>query len=251
MYRSVSTHAIVIRRERLGETHKSLSLLTSDLGLLRATAYGAYTMNSSLRMGSEPFTWSRVQLYHNPVKRTYKVTELEILRSFTGLQADLSRMAAASLWAEIVQKSYGGGEVSIHLFRLFLDGLALLEAADERHEPYVTVQFLWRFLGLAGYQPDTAACDRCGTRLGGSRSAYYAESAHSLLCPACSAETGLPLLPGALRYLDSAAALPLDRAVDVQLEASALQCLRTALPRMVQSVLEGELASVRWLGAVR
>ena len=56
MYRSISTHAIVIRRERSGEFHKSLSLLTTDLGLINAIAYGAYKMNSGLRMGSEPFT---------------------------------------------------------------------------------------------------------------------------------------------------------------------------------------------------
>ncbi len=52
MYRSISTQAIVIRRERSGEFHKNLTLLTSDLGLINATAYGAYKMHSRLRMGS-------------------------------------------------------------------------------------------------------------------------------------------------------------------------------------------------------
>ena len=89
MYRSISTQAIVIRRERIGEFHKSLALLTADLGLITATAYGAYKSHSRLRLGSEPFTWSAVHLYHNPVRKSYKVTDLEIRASFEGLQADL------------------------------------------------------------------------------------------------------------------------------------------------------------------
>ena len=66
MYRSISTQAIVIRRERLGEFHKSLTLLTSDLGLISATAYGAYKMHSHLRVGSEPFTWSHHRAVPQP-----------------------------------------------------------------------------------------------------------------------------------------------------------------------------------------
>jgi len=87
MYRSISTQAIVIRRERLGEFHKSLTLLTSDLGLITATAYGAYKMHSHLRVGSEPFTWSSTVLYHNPVKKSYKVTDPISGSRFTGRKA--------------------------------------------------------------------------------------------------------------------------------------------------------------------
>jgi DNA repair protein RecO (recombination protein O) len=251
MYRCISTQAIVIRRERYGEFHKSLSLLTADLGLISATAYGAYKMQSRLRMGSEPFTWSRTLLYHNPVKNTYKVTDLEIRGSVAGLQSDLSRLAAASLWAEVVQKSYGAGETSGMLFRLFLDALALLENAEERREPYITLQFLWRFLSLAGYQPDIGSCDGCGSPIGDTRPAHYSPRANAVFCADCGASMGDPIPAGALRYLEATRALPLERAVAVQLEPAGLRALRGALPRMVQSVLEGELASLPWVGAGR
>jgi len=239
----------VIRRERYGEFHKSLSLLTSDLGLIAATAYGAYKMHSGLRMGSEPFTWSRVQLYYNPVKRSYKVTDLEVRESFRGLQSDLSRLATASLWAEVVQKSYGAGEVSGMLFRLFLDCLRLLDASDARREPYVTIQFLWRFLSLAGYQPDIAACNACGAALAEARPAYYSAPSNAVLCPACGGHLEDVLPAGSLRYLDASKARPIDEAVDIQMEPAGLRALRGTLPRMVQSVLEGELTSLRWVGA--
>jgi DNA repair protein RecO (recombination protein O) len=249
MYRSISTNAIVIRRERMGEFHKNLSLLTSDLGLINATAYGAFKMQSRLRLGSEPFTWSQTQLYHNPVKRSYKVTEMEINASFGGLQSSVPRLAAASLWAEVVQKSYGAGELSGQLFPLLLASLQLLDAADDAHAPYITIQFLWRFLGLAGYQPDTSACDRCGAGLEGPHGAVYSASSSSLLCHNCSMDHSPSLPSGALRYLEATSGVDIARAMDIGLEDDSLQAVWKVLPLMVQSVLEGELTSLRLVGA--
>ncbi|MGA2641856.1 MAG: DNA repair protein RecO [Spirochaetia bacterium] len=247
MYRSISTQAIVIRRERIGEFHKSLCLLTADLGLITATAYGAYKSQSRLRLGSEPFTWSAVHLYHNPVRKSYKVTDLEILASFEGLQADLCRLAAASLWAEVIQKSFGAGEMSGGLFGLFRESLEILENSGPALEAYVTMQFLWRFLSLAGYQPDIGSCDSCGAVLGERGPAWYAPRTHALLCAACGAHTGLSLPQGALRYLGATHVMPLGRAVAVSMDEGSRAALRDTLLGMVQSVLEGSLASIPWV----
>jgi DNA repair protein RecO (recombination protein O) len=251
MDRSISTQAIVIRRERIGEFHKSLSLLTADLGLISAMAYGAYKPQSRLRLGSEPFTWSTTHLYHNPVKRSYKVMELDIRASFEGLQADLARLAAASLWAEVVQKSFGAGELTGGLFCLFRDSLLLLENADPGLESCVTIQFLWRFLSLAGYQPEIRACDSCGAALGERGPAWYAPRSHALLCAACSSHQGMPLPQGALRYLGVTQEMPLGTAVAVSIDGSFRAALRNTLLGMVQSVLEGSLASIPWVRAGR
>jgi DNA repair protein RecO (recombination protein O) len=248
MYRSITTQAIVIRRERYGEFHKSLTLLTSDMGLIGATAYGAYKMQSRLRLGSEPFTWSLIHLYHNPVKKSYKVTDMEVRKDYRGLQSDLSRFAAASLWAEIIQRSYGAGETTGQLFGLFRDCLTILERGNDRDAPYVTIQFLWRFLSLSGYQPDIECCERCGARLATGRAAYYSVQSNSVLCAACGGSFGDLLPAGALRYLAANQELPLDRAVEVRMEPEGLRALTETLPRMVQSVLESELTSLRWVG---
>ncbi|MGA2378397.1 MAG: DNA repair protein RecO [Spirochaetia bacterium] len=251
MYRSISTQAIVIRRERIGEFHKSLSLLTADLGLISAMAYGAYKPQSRLRLGSEPFTWSSVHLYHNPVKKSYKVTDLEIHASFEGLQGDLSRLAAASLWAEVIQKSFGAGEMTGGLFGLFRESLEILENAEPALESYVTMQFLWRFLALAGYRPGIGSCDSCGASLGERGPAWYAPRSHALLCAACGSHTGLPLPRGALRYLGATQEMPLARAVAVSMDESSRAALRDTLLGMVQSVLEGSLASIPWVRSGR
>ena len=72
-------------------------------------------------------------------------------------------------------------------------------------------------------------------------------------CCARTAEsrTGLALPPGALRFLEATSGLPIDKAMEISLGEKALHALRESLPRMVQSVLEGELASLRWVGTGR
>jgi DNA repair protein RecO (recombination protein O) len=250
MYRSISTQAIVIRRARVGEFHKSLSLLTADLGLISAMAYGAYKAQSRLRLGSEPFTCCTAQLYCNPVKKSYKVTELEIASSYEGLQGDIGRLAAASLWAEIVQRSFGAGEISGDFFELFRDSLAILEHADGALGQTVTLQFLWRFLALAGYQPDISSCDSCGAPFA-ERGARHVPPSHGFRFIACSSGSAMDVPPGALRYLGATQGMSVHEASLVRLEDRTGAVLRDTLLSIVQSVLESSLASIPWLRSRR
>jgi DNA repair protein RecO len=248
-FRTVSTSAIVIRRERMGESHKDLVLLTADLGLVRATAYGAWKMHSTLRTGSEPFAHSLVRLYHDPVRNTYKVTDLEVRESFDGLSADLGRIEAASLWAEVVLKSIAAGETTAGLYRLLLDCLRALEAGTADRAPYATVQFLWRFLDLAGYRPDASACERCGRSFGESEGAAWLAAPGGIACGACAGSAGLPLSAGARRYLEASRDRDLGAALAISLDPWSLAGLGKALQHAIRGVLETDLASLRALGA--
>ncbi len=251
MYRSTATDAVVIRRDRLGDFHKSLTLLTSGLGLITATAFGAYKARSTLRMGSEPLTHSHVLLYHDPVRRTYKVTELEVRESFEGVRRDFEKVCAASLWAEVAQRSFGAGETSDALYLLFTGCLCLLDPPDAPPARYVTVQFLWRFLSLAGYAPDPSSCDRCGRRLGPEQTAFFEASGSAFLCGSCARPSSAPLPAGARRYLAASERLSVAETAGVRLEGRSLELLERCLLAAVQSVLEGELKSLRVLGASR
>jgi DNA repair protein RecO (recombination protein O) len=251
MFRSTTTDSIVIRRERMGEFHKSLTLLTSTLGLVTATAFGAYKMKSRLRMGSEPFTHARVSLYLNPVRHSYKITELEVRESFERLRGELVLFSAASFWAEVVMKSFGAGEISGTLFRLFLDCLKLLNGSGPEREPYFTSQFLWRFLSLCGYQPDIARCDGCGAHLDPAQESVYEQSANAFLCNACRLSPFLLLPAGVLRYLSATGTLPLENACQVSLDRESLGALKDFLFQAVRAVLEGEIRSSRFLADAR
>ena len=137
-------------------------------------------------------------------------------------------------------------------FRLFWTACGSWTPRRLPREPYVTIQFLWRFLSLAGYQPDTRRLRQVRrARWESARRVLLPPSRTRFCAPPAAARPGHAFPRGALRYLDATPALPLDTAVEVSLEEQALRALRETLPRMVQSVLEGELASLRWVGAGR
>lgn len=248
-FRTLSTSAIVIRRERMGESHKGLVLLTADLGLVRAAAYGAWKMHSALRTGSEPFVHSLVRLYHDPVKNTYKVTDLEVRETFDGLQHDLARIEAASLWAEVVLRSIAAGETAGGLYRLLLASLRALESGGAARAPYVSAQFLWRFLDLAGYRPDPSACERCGRAFGESEGAVWLAVSGGIACGACAGTAGFPFSAGARRYLEATRDLDFDAALAIGLDAASLAGLAVAMQHAIRGVLETDLVSLRAAGA--
>ncbi|MCX7038581.1 MAG: DNA repair protein RecO C-terminal domain-containing protein [Spirochaetes bacterium] len=97
--------------------------------------------------------------------------------------------------------------------------------------------------------PEAARCDRCGRPYGDSSAAYYDAAANALFCEACSQPSHLHLAAGGLRYLEASASLPLEQAAVIRLNAPALASLRHAILEITQSVLEGELATIRYLGA--
>jgi DNA repair protein RecO len=248
-FRTVSTPAIVIRRERTGESHKGLVLLAEGLGLVRATAYGAWKMHSTLRLGSEPFVHSLARLYHDPVKNSWKVTDLEVRESFEGLRTDLARMEAASLWVEVVQKSLAAGETaegtSGGLFRLLLACLRALESSGPERAVYATAQFLWRFLDLAGYRPDPRSCERCGRSFRDTEGASWLGESGTLACTACAGGSGSALSAGARRYLEATRDLDLAAALAVSLDAASIGGLDRTLAHAIRGVLETDLSSLR------
>jgi DNA repair protein RecO len=251
-FRTLATPVIVVRRERLGESHKALVLLAEDLGLVRAIAHGAWKMHSSLRLGSEPFVHSLARFYHDPVKNTWKVTDLEVRESFEGLRADLERIEAASLWAEVVLKSLAAGETpggaGAGLFRLLLSCLRALEAGGASRAAYASAQFLWRFLDLAGYRPDPCACERCGRSFREGEGASWLGATGTLACAACADGAGAAISAGARRYLEATRDLDLGAAIGVSLDPASLAGLDRALASAIRGVLETDLATLRALG---
>ncbi len=150
MSRHSIVEGIILRGHRLGEIHKSIVFLTPDAGLLNAVAYGAYSKRGKLRGVSEPFTHGRFHLYHDPVKDRTKVEDVEVLRYFHGIREDVTRYFCASLWAEVVLASFGGGEGSAQLFQVLRDGLALLSEAGDGEVKRLNVQVLLRYLAAVG-----------------------------------------------------------------------------------------------------
>jgi DNA repair protein RecO (recombination protein O) len=245
-FRTVRSAVIVLHRSRWGECHKLLTFLTPERGLLRATAFGAYKGRSRLGMASEPFVHSTVHLYHNPVRDTFKVVEMEVRDGFDGLRGDLGKFYAASLWAEICLKSLAVGETTPDLFQLLLECLRTLEKNSD--EGYLSLQFLWRFLGLAGYQPGLSHCERCGRPLEEGAVETWSPNGMGLVCGRCRDAGSLAAPAGCRRYLAASQGLPLAAAAAIRMEKESFAALRRLLLSAVEGVLESGLKSLETAG---
>jgi DNA repair protein RecO (recombination protein O) len=244
MFRSSSTPAIVLRKSRIGEIHKALTLLTPGGGLVHAVAHGAYRMKSRLRP-CEPLTIIRAYLYHEPVKNQFKLTDAEVLELLVGVRSSVIRYFAASLWAEVALKSYGAGESFGELFRLLHDALLLLDRLPEERESLLTVQFLMRFLELSGHRPELEHCDGCHAAFAPAETAFLSRETGALSCGRCAAADALPLPAGARAYLERTLVLPLAQAARIGLEGEALAMLRRTAFHLIETSLESRLNTLR------
>jgi DNA repair protein RecO (recombination protein O) len=244
MQRSSTTAAIVLRKVRVGEIHKSLTLLTPEQGLLQVMAHGALKIGSRLATASEPFHLLRAWLYHDPVKNQYKLTDAESLEPHDALRRSVAKFYTASLWAEACLKSYGGAEESPVLFALLAEALRLLDRAPAGGEALLCLQFLARFLDISGHRLQLEQCPRCQLAFEPRAAFYLSREEGAFVCGACRGAGGgehLAVPPGARRYLVGTLPLPLAQAAAVGLEKASQAALRTALYLLVQSSLEAPL----------
>ncbi len=74
-HRTYQTDAIVLAAANLGEANRELSLLTRDLGLVRALARSVREERSKLRYSLQPFSLSRISLVRG--RERWRVTGAE------------------------------------------------------------------------------------------------------------------------------------------------------------------------------
>ncbi len=229
---------------RVAEYHKGLVILSPDLGIFHATAFGACKGKSKLSGVSETFVEGRMFLYHDPVKDRYKVSEIAASRPHHGLRDNLDRYYTALFWTELIMKSFAGGEEFHALFRFFSKSLRVLETADDTAG--ILVQFVWRYLGLTGFQPDIGTCAECGRDIERGEALYLQDG--QFVCRDCAGRRGPvesqpgsyrpPVLsPAACRYLLHSSSLPLEKTSGVRMEKSDEDALKRLLFIYIEDII--------------
>ena len=137
MYRNFIIEAIVLKTQRMGECHKVVTFLTKSKGIITGIAHGAKKIKSALRSATEPLNLCKVYFYHNPVKNSYKISDIDCIESFDEIPCNLSHFYTASLWIEIILKSFGGGDVNSSIFDLFVKSLYLLSKEHKTRLNYM------------------------------------------------------------------------------------------------------------------
>ncbi|MFW5801965.1 MAG: DNA repair protein RecO [Spirochaeta sp.] len=153
MQRDQCFTAIILSQRPVGEIHAGVTLLTEYQGMVSAIAHGVHSARGSLRGKIAPFTIAEFDLYHDPVKNRSKITDVVIETQLPGIRENIERYFTASLWAEIILKTHGGGEASSFVYSLLYESLHSLSMCDPRDIRRRSIQFLLRWLdGVGGIE---------------------------------------------------------------------------------------------------
>lgn len=195
------TRGLVLRSTDYREGDKLLTVLTDTMGKLTVKARGARRRGSRLLPVCQLFAWSEMTLFE--YQGRYILDEAELLEPFAGLQKDLTRIALASYFAEVLGAEGDEDRSSGQSLRLMLNSLYAL--AHGLYPPRrVKAAFELRYMALSGYAPRLESCAVCGREPEAPLLSVSTGLLHCASCPSPGVDASLPLDAaslGAMRYI--------------------------------------------------
>ncbi|MFH7245604.1 MAG: DNA repair protein RecO [Spirulina sp.] len=156
MGRTYKVTGINLKAMPLGEADRILTILTPDLGLVRAVAPGSRKHQSRLGGRSDLFVINEWLVAKG--KRLDKVVQAETARTFPKLSQDLGRLTASQYLAEIVLFMALNDGSQAELYHLFVEHLERIETSPPSALLAALTHGLYHLLALAGVAPEVHRC---------------------------------------------------------------------------------------------
>ncbi|MBB6482566.1 DNA repair protein RecO [Spirochaeta isovalerica] len=243
MKRIQRSELIVLKSEKSGENHRLVTLFTSNSQIVRALAFGAAGSKSAMRGLTTPFCLCEGELYHDPVKDLWRITHLSGLDLYDGIRSDLKKFYTISLLAEIILKSYGGGDEKA--YALFKKTIGFIDRAEKAEDvEKLLVFYLWRYLKMSGVLSDPWECGSCGRTVATSETVYYTGDGQ-FSCRSCCGESAGELNHRALNYLYMTSGMTFEEALPVETDQSILATVKKSLILIAQSLIEYPLKTLK------
>lgn len=216
MDRNIRTRAIVLSVRKYGELHKALTLLCPDLGLIDAIIFGG---RKGKKTALAPlFSINDLQIYHNPVKKEYSVTEGISTFIPQAINEDLACTYTAAFFCEIIAKS--PTDEPNQTFVLLEQALTQLEANPALRRRII-IAFIWILMQISGTAPDLESCPVCDRIYAQDEILHFSNSLQIPCCRSCADSEYLVLPPGARRYLWYITGMDIKAATEVELSETA------------------------------
>ncbi len=177
----IQTDAIVIKINNVGESDKLVTLLSRDLGIIRAFVRGAKNVKSKALSATELFSYGDFTIYAATDK--YIVREVESKQMFFALRGDIEKLALAQYFAQIMLELAPREENADDYLRLLLNSLHFL-CRNEKPPMLIKAVVELRTMAMAGYMPDICTCSKCGKAE--SDTMYFNVRTGQLYCDECA-----------------------------------------------------------------
>jgi DNA repair protein RecO (recombination protein O) len=250
--RTYRTEAIVLRRKDFGEADRVLTLLTPELGKVRAVAKGIRKPRSRKAGHLELFTCSRLLVAKG--RDLDIVTQAETVQAYRPLREGLLRGAYAAYAVELLDKFTPDAQENRELYELLRAALGWLCDAPDLALALTMRYYELHVLGLAGFQPQLRQCVVCGRALV-AEDQFFSAAEGGAVCARCGKERTahglLPISMDALRYLRYLQANSYPRVRALKIRPGVLAEVEHVLARYITHILERQLKSVEFLKLIR
>jgi len=246
--RNYQTEAIVIKKIKLGEADRILTLYTPHLGKIQAVAKGVRRPRSKLAGHLELLTHSLVSLARG--RNLDTITGSQTINSFLPLKSDL-KLTSYGLYATELVDQFTADHIENHpLFQLLLETMHRLCRGGDNE--LVLRYFELHLLNEVGYRPQLQQCVSCRQVLEPTTNSFC-PSAGGILCPSCSQSQPLthPVSVNALKVLRLLQSSDYSTVVKLKIDPELSHQLEMVMRDYLRYLLEREVKSAAWLDTLR
>jgi len=246
--RTYQTEAIIIKKIKLGEADRILTLYTPHLGKLRAVAKGVRRPRSKLAGHLELLTHSQITLARG--RNLDTIIGSQTINSFLPLKSDLYLTSYALYAAELVDLFTVDNIENYPLFQLLLE--AMLHLSQSSDKELILRYFELRLLSQVGYRPQLQQCVSCHSQLMPSGNSFC-PGAGGMLCPSCSQSYPLthPVSVNALKVLRFLQNSDYNTASKLKMNPELSREIEEVIRDYLKYLLEREVKSATWLDTLR
>jgi DNA repair protein RecO (recombination protein O) len=182
---SHSTEAVVLHAFDYLESSRIIKLLTRDFGLRSALARGARSSRKRFGAALDLFAQGNVELEVKPGRDLDTLTSFDVIRTRSGIGADLERFAGASTVAEMLLRfaQHDGDPELFDIASAAFDRIASTSGDAART---ATIAAVWRILVAFGFAPSLDACNQCERDFTPDEVVLFSQSAGGAVCERCA-----------------------------------------------------------------
>jgi len=246
--RNYQTEAIIIKKIKLGEADRILTLYTPHLGKFGAVAKGVRRPRSKLAGHLELLTHSLVSLARG--RNLDTITGSQTINSFLPLKSDLQLTSYALYAAELIDQFTVENIENYPLFQVLVDTMHhLCQGGDNE---LVLRYFELHLLNEVGYRPQLQQCVSCHLPLKPVINSFCS-SEGGMLCPVCSQSQPLthPLSVNALKVLRLLQGSDYNVTSKLRVNPALSGELEGVMRGYLKYLLEREVKSTVWLDTLR
>ena len=245
--RDYQTEAVVIKKIKLGEADRILTLYTRDHGKIEAVAKGVRRPRSKLAGHLELLTYSAVRLARG--RNLDTITGSQTIETFLPLKNDLWLTSYGLYTAELVNQFNPQNSANQPMFELLVETLRRLSQAE--NSDLTLRYFELRLLDLSGYRPQLHECVACRVELKPVVNAFCS-AAGGILCANCQYEqpSSISISVDALKVMRFMQNNNFETVSRLKITAELAGELKNAMAGYVRYILEKEIKSAAWLDSL-